>query len=358
MNIGFVIYGSLDTLSGGYLYDRTFVDYLGRQGDEVDVVSLPWRTYAHHLMDNVSPDLYSRLRSADLDVLVQDELNHPSLVWLNRRLQAHVEYPVVSIVHHLRSSEMRPAWQNLVYRWVETRYLETLDGFIYNSETTRGVVEGLVGERPGVVAYPAGDHLPADISREEIAARVQEGEPLRVIFVGNVIHRKGLDTLVTALAYVDADVHVTVIGSMEAEPAYVGTIEHMLTDGDVGMRVDLLGALSHDDIAAHLARHHVFAMPSRYEGFGIGYLEALACGVPVIASTTGAAHELVTHRENGFLVAPNDPRVVARHLDELARDRSLLCRMSLAARERYEAHPIWEESMACARDFLLDIAPY
>ena len=54
MKIGFVIYGSLDTLSGGYLYDRKLVEYLRAQGDTVEIISLPWRNYAAHLTDNFS----------------------------------------------------------------------------------------------------------------------------------------------------------------------------------------------------------------------------------------------------------------------------------------------------------------
>ena len=52
MKIGLIIYGSLDTLSGGYLYDRMLVDYLRAQGDTVEIISLPWRNYAAHLTDN------------------------------------------------------------------------------------------------------------------------------------------------------------------------------------------------------------------------------------------------------------------------------------------------------------------
>ena len=52
MKIGFLIYGSLDTLSGGYLYDRKLVEYLRTQGDTVQIISLPWRNYAAHLSDN------------------------------------------------------------------------------------------------------------------------------------------------------------------------------------------------------------------------------------------------------------------------------------------------------------------
>ncbi len=52
MKIDLIIYGSLDTLSGGYLYDRLLVDYLRTQGDMVEIVSLPWRNYTAHLTDN------------------------------------------------------------------------------------------------------------------------------------------------------------------------------------------------------------------------------------------------------------------------------------------------------------------
>ena len=52
MKIGFVIYGSLNTVSGGYLYDRKLVEYLHAQGDTVEIISLPWRNYGAHLMDN------------------------------------------------------------------------------------------------------------------------------------------------------------------------------------------------------------------------------------------------------------------------------------------------------------------
>ena len=53
MKLGLVIYGSLDTVSGGYLYDRKLAEYLRAQGDEVEIISLPWRSYAAHLTDNL-----------------------------------------------------------------------------------------------------------------------------------------------------------------------------------------------------------------------------------------------------------------------------------------------------------------
>jgi hypothetical protein len=99
MKLGLVIYGSLDTLSGGYLYDRKLVEYLRSQGDIVEIISLPWRNYASHLTDNFSFKL-----STNLDILIQDELNHPSLIWQIRG----ASYPVIS---HPSSPFGAETWQ-------------------------------------------------------------------------------------------------------------------------------------------------------------------------------------------------------------------------------------------------------
>ena len=173
--IGLVIYGGLDTISGGYLYDRKLVDYLRRQGDQVEVISLPWRNYASHLSDNLSPGLIHRLADLDVDLLLQDELNHPSLFWLNQQLRRQQKWhgsPVVAIIHHLRASELHPAWQLALYRRIERWYLLTLDGFIYNSQTTRQAVAELTGcDRPGIIAFPAGDQFQPQMDSAEITSR-------------------------------------------------------------------------------------------------------------------------------------------------------------------------------------------
>ncbi|MDW8327552.1 MAG: glycosyltransferase, partial [Anaerolineales bacterium] len=143
MRLGLIIYGSPDTVSGGYLYDRQLVAHLRAAGDEVEVISLPWRNYATHLTQNFSIELRRRLAAAHFDVLLQDELNHPSLFLLNRRLRLRVRYPFISIVHHLRCCERRPTWQNALYRRIEAAYLRSVDGFVFNSETTREAVSAL-----------------------------------------------------------------------------------------------------------------------------------------------------------------------------------------------------------------------
>jgi glycosyltransferase involved in cell wall biosynthesis len=82
----------------------------------------------------------------------------------------------------------------------------------------------------------------------------------------------------------------------------------------------------------------------------------MGSGVPVIASTAGAAHELITHGEHGFLVAPGDAITLAQQLLQLHRDRDGLQQMGLAAYRRAQTHPTWSESAERVRDLLQTLA--
>ncbi len=356
MRVGLLIYGSLDTLSGGYLYDRKLVAHLQDVGDEVEVVSLPWRNYAAHLTDNFSASLLRRLAGSRFDVLVQDELNHPSLFRLNWRLRRRVRYPIVSIVHHLRSSELRPAWQNRLYRSSERAYLNSVDGFIFNSQTTRGVVEGVLGEsRPHVVAYPAGNRLDPQIGDADIFTRAYANQPLKVVFLGSVIRRKNLHTLLDALALLDESWQLSVVGNLDIEPAYVRRIRQQATRLGLDEKVSFTGALNDEPLKAVLRASHVLALPSSYEGFGIAYLEGMGYGLPAIGSTDGAAHEIITDGVDGFLVGSSDAETLASHLRGLIKDSRKLTKMSFAARERYLTHPTWKDSAKKIRKFLSEM---
>ena len=356
MNAGLIIYGSLDLVSGGYLYDRLLVDHLRQRGARVENLSLPWRNYFCHLTDNFSRSLPRAVEAMSPDLLLQDELNHPSLFHLNQRLQKKLKGPIIVIVHHLRSSEMRPAWQNSLYRCVEKRYLQTADGFVFNSETTHAVVRELLGgDPPSVVAYPGGDHLGSRISIEKIAERCRRPGPLRILFAGNVIPRKGLHILVSALGRLAHESwQLTVAGSLSADARYAGRIRRLIAESGLGERVRLLDAVPSGQLVGLLESHHCLAVPSSYEGFGIVYLEAMRFGAPVFATTAGAVPEVVTNGCEGFLVAPGDAGALAEAVDRLIRDRNLLLAMSLAAWKRSLGHPTWAESAARVEEFLLE----
>ncbi len=344
MRIGFVIYGSLNTLSGGYLYDRKLVEYLRAQGDTVEIISLPWRNYAAHLTDNFSFKL-----PANLDILIQDELNHPSLIAAD--FGKH-PYPIVSLVHHLRCSELRPNWQNDFYRMVEKKYLRSVDGFIFNSKTTRGVANSLIGNsKPEVVAYPPTDRFGESISEEEIKARTSQN-PLRILFLGNIIERKGLHTLLEALRPSTFDLRLDVVGSLSSEPKYAKQIQSFITKNNLSSFIFLHDSLNNEPLIEKFKQAHVLIVPSSYEGFGIVYLEGMAFGLPAIGTTAGAAGEIIEHGKTGYLIEPNDSAALASHISSLAQDRDLLTQLSLNARKRYIQQPSWNETASQIRAFL------
>jgi glycosyltransferase involved in cell wall biosynthesis len=346
MHIGLIIYGSLDTLSGGYLYDRKLVEYLRSQGDTVETISLPWRNYAAHLTDN----FHFRL-PPNLDILIQDELNHPSLIFANRRRHA---YAVISLVHHLRCSELRPNWQNAFYQVIEKQYLNSVDGFIFNSRTTQGVVERLLGQpKSGMIGYPPTDRFGAPLSEDEIAERAREGT-FRILFLGNVMYRKGLHTLLNALATLSPLPYtLDVVGSLTTEPDYTKQIQQFITKNDLSSFVFLHGSLDKQPLIEKLKHAHVLAVPSSYEGFGIVYLEGMGFGLPAIGTTAGAAGEIIEHGKTGFLIEPDDSRSLAEHLKTLTEDRATLARLSINARARYLRQPSWTETAQSIREYLL-----
>lgn len=349
MHVGLVVYGDLDRRSGGYLYDTALVEQLRRSGEEVTVFSLPERRYVTSLTDNFDRAFRRRLRRADLDVLVQDELCHPSLVWANRRLD--IDAPVVALVHHLRSAEQYSPWRTDGYRAIERRYLSSVDGFVYNSETTRETVAALTDPDPGVVAVPAGDRFERSVTPERVRQRAAEG-PLRLVALGNVTPRKGLDTLVTGLARTTGDWELTIVGDDSVNPAYSARLRDRITALGLDDAVTLTGRLTDDEVAAVLERSHLLTMPSQYEGFGIAYVEGMRFGLPALASTAGGAHEVVTDRVTGFLVDPGDASAVVDAVAPLCRNRERLARMGVAALETASGHPTWAETGERIQEFL------
>ena len=360
MNIGLVIYGSLNTVSGGYLYDRKLVEYLRSKGDTVEIISLPWRNYTAHLTDNFWFRLPNVIATSGkqspaherFNLLIEDELNHPSLIFANRRKHP---YPVISLVHHLRCSELRPAWQNSFYRLVEKKYLQSGDGFIFNSKTTEKAVDRLIKSRkPSIVAYPPTDQFGEPISEGEIIERAKSSE-FRVLFLGNVIYRKGLHTLLEAVSNRPSGFRIDVVGSLTSDPKYGSQIQQSIAHNNLSSSVFLHGSLAKEALMEKLRQAHVLVVPSSYEGFGIVYLEGMCFGLPAIGTTAGAAGEVIEEGKTGYLIEPNDSAALSMRLQSIAEDRVLLTRLSINARQRYLRQPSWEVTAESIRDFLSSI---
>ncbi|HUH99310.1 MAG TPA: glycosyltransferase family 4 protein [Anaerolineales bacterium] len=348
MKIALIIYGSLDTTSGGYLYDRKLVESLKRRGDQIEIISLPWRAYAARLTDN----FYFRL-TPGFDIIIEDELNHPSLLSANA---GRHPCPALSLVHNLHALERRPAWQNRVYRIIERKYLSSVDGFIFNSNTTRNAVQALIGgQRPFVVANPPTDRFGSPLAPEQIRLRANQPDPLRLIFLGNVIPLKGCHVLLRAIRDKRLAVSLDVVGSLELDVPYVEKMKRFVIEQQLSAAVRFHGILDNQPLRDRLEYAQVMVIPSAYEGFGIAYLEGMGFGLPAIATTSGAASEFIIDGENGYLVPPENAPALAERLGTLGCDRALLAQMSMNALRHYHSRPSWEETVDRIRDFLVQM---
>ena len=244
-----------------------------------------------------------------------------------------------------------------LYRQVERRYLRSVDAFIFNSQTTRSVVERtLFTTLPGIVATPGGDRFGIGLSEAEIRRRLASPGPVTILFLGNLIRRKGLDTLLRGLAQLkDQDWRLRLAGRTDADEKYAAEVRSLA--GRLGLegQVDFLGRLEDAQLEEELRSAHLLAVPSQYEGFGIVYLEGMGFGLPGLASRAGAAGEIIQDGENGWLVDPGDPGQIAARLGEIIPNRARLLDMSLSARRRFSDFPGWEESAASIRAYLASL---
>ncbi len=353
MNIGLIIYGTLDRLTGGTLYDRFLVAALRTRGHRVRVVSLPVRSWVGGIVHG--PQVARQLSAAvhGLDLLLQDGLCHPCLSFATRRLRKLAPAMTqVALIHQLRSAQPGNAVLRCIARYVEVDFCRRADAVIFNSRFSWEQAHAFL--RPGVpacIAPPGGDRLASVPFRPPPCPR--EGEPLRLLFVGNVSQVKGLPALLAALADVPTPHwRLRVVGCTDFTGDHMRQVDRILADGGLSRNVEFTGPLDGESLAAAYRGSHLLAMPFAHESFGIAVLEAMGFGLPVLASTRGAARSLVRHGENGFLTAPRDRAAVRTHLERLRCNPVEWRAMSAASRRTFEAQPTWAESLGTACAFL------
>lgn len=157
-----------------------------------------------------------------------------------------------------------------------------------------------------------------------------------IVAVGNLVPRKGHHVLLQALAALPPDAaaarwHVAIAGGGEAE----GSLREFSAAAGIAERVHLLG--HRGDVADILAAADIFTMPSLWEGLPVAMLEAMFAGRPIVASGVSGIPEAITSAEEGSLVPPGDPTLLAAALAPLITDAGRRARMGAAARERAEA---------------------
>jgi N-acetyl-alpha-D-glucosaminyl L-malate synthase BshA len=175
---------------------------------------------------------------------------------------------------------------------------------------------------------------PPDGRTERAASATRATHPRVLTHVSNFRPLKRIEDVVRIFAAVRAVIpsRLDLVGEgpersrIEALVASLGLQDHVRFLGERG---DLVEILQQSDL---------FLLPSQTESFGLAALEAMACGVPVVASDVGGVPEVVADGETGFLAAVGDVAGMATHARRLLMDEELRRRMSLAARHLAEAH--------------------
>ena len=153
-----------------------------------------------------------------------------------------------------------------------------------------------------------------------------------VLSVGNLIPIKGHEFLIRALAALGDEFPDLILDIIGRGPEQ-SRLQALALQLGIGNRVRFLGLQSRQEVAAAMRRCTVFALPSRYEGLGCVYLEAMSVGKPVIGCRGQGIAEIIQHGSNGFLVGPDNERELALALAMLLRDEPRRRNLGTAARD-------------------------
>ena len=240
---------------------------------------------------------------------------------------------------HLHGIE---AWDPLppIRRWL----LQRVTGFFAISRFTadRAIeAQGLRPERVSVLPN-AIDPALLRLANGAAGSRVANGKMLLSVARLAASERyKGVDTVIRALpALLRAHPEATyvVVGDGDDRPR----LEQLARDCGVAGAVRFLGRVSEGELVSAYRTATVFVMPSRGEGLGVVYLEAMAFGVPVIGGRHGGAPEIVLHGETGYLADHDDVEGIASLAGGLLGDSDLARRMGEAGRRRVREHYTYE----------------
>jgi glycosyltransferase involved in cell wall biosynthesis len=323
--------GDTGRKTGGYLYNARLISGLREWGFEVEEISacgaLPMEQQA------AAPRFGSAFDPSGYDAIVVDAL---ACIVVSPHLDLwRASRPVVTLVHELPSV----AGDGTKREQDHEEPLLRADRLVAVSGHGRDVLRDRGVETRRIHVVPPGFDGVFDGDRPRL-----RGDIVRVLCVAQWIPRKGILTLVEAWKLHERPGAVLqLIGETDADQAYETHLRAALVNVPDGSIV-VSGCVDDARLGKAYASADVFVLPSRYEGYGIVYAEALASGLPVIACDVGPVSEVVG-REAAILVQPDDKAALSAALDLLLGDAALRARMSEAALRRASSLPRWKDTV-------------
>ncbi len=336
MRIAFVTVGDTGRLTGGYLYNNRVLRAMQKMGVAVEEI-VPCGGSPEE-QEEAASRFGLALNPRRFDVIVVDALARVICApWLDRWRE---ERPVVAMVHELPSAAAPEDATDKAREYEEP--LLRADRLIAVSAHGGSILEnrGVPAARIRVVP-PGFDRLPAD----NVVSPPPLGGTVRALCVAQWIPRKGiLDLLLAWTLRKRPGASLQLVGETDANPAYAASVRAAIT-ASPDASVTVSGPVDDAALEAAYAAADLFVLPSRYEGYGVVYAEALAHGLPVVACNVGPVPELVGE-EAALLVPPGDVGALSGTLNLLLGDAALRERMSAAGLSRAKTLPRWEDTTA------------
>ncbi|RKR02415.1 glycosyltransferase involved in cell wall biosynthesis [Kushneria sinocarnis] len=331
-----IVAGSLEQLTGGYIYDARIVEGLRARGSRVEVIGLEGRF--PETDDTAASALDRALAAQDpatpvvIDGLAMGAL--PEVVERHRQ-----RLTLVALLHHPLTDEsgLSPEQQQALLE-SERRALAASRGVIVTSDFTARRLTALdMADIPIRVVRPGVD--PAPLTRGSVP-----GEPLNLLCVATLIPRKRHLLLVEALAELsDRSWHCHLVGDTERDDECHQRIRDTIRTHGLSDRITLHGAMSPRQLGAFWETADLFVLPSCYEGYGMVIDEALARGVPIVTTTGGALADTLP-AEAGLAVPPDDPAALTEALARVIDDSEQRQRLAEGARQARAGLPDWHDT--------------
>ena len=334
--------GDLALRTGGYGYDREIVSGLRDLGWRVDVVlldgSFPYPTAAAR-----AHAVHALAALPDGTLVLADGLAFGVMAEEAAREAARLAF--IGLVHHPLADETGlDAETARAFAASERRALASTRGVIVTSHATaRRLADFGVSPSRVTVVMPGTASAPAAHGTRGTSG-ADSDTPVALLCVATLVPRKGHDVLFTALARLrHLPWHLTCAGSLTLHPPTAAARQQQLRALDLAERVSLVGDLDAAALTAAYDRSDIFVLATRHEGYGMAVAEAVAHGLPVVSTATGAIAELVDST-SGAIVPMDDPEALADALKTLVADDGARTRAMAGARATRATLPRWSES--------------
>jgi glycosyltransferase involved in cell wall biosynthesis len=333
----FAIPGDFKQLTGGFIYERSLLLALRAGGRAVEHLQLPAGFPDPTAAETAEAKAMLTAVPADTPVIL-DGLVFGSI---DPAVLDAMRAPVIAMLHHPLGLETGIAPDRA--RFLLAREAENLTRaahVVVPSPHTAAILHAEFG----VAADRITIALPG-FKRPEVLQPNTPVTPPLILSVGLLAARKGHDILIDALAQItDLAWRAEIVGGPH-DPKIAAELAAQITALGLQDRVQLAGQLPRRDLAQRYQTASLFALATRYEGYGMVFGEAMLYGLPIISCQTGAVPETIA-KDAGLLVPVDAPDAFAQALRHLLTDSALRQSMATASAKGGEQLPSWADTAA------------